>query len=285
MQRLYFDTAALVSLARSPRRRELIERLTSRYETQVSVFNVAELSQAKDQTLRKTQLEVAARLCRGFKPLGRTRTILIRSLEALADRRTEMNWSLDDNLDGGIWVAMNDPESVGEAERQEIAQWLQHLEVEWRNMHVPARRAFNRLLARQDDATARRLGHSYAFAIRSLFEGSFLTGLVSDLIRRTPTARGLKVREDDVITKLEPWRFLLGAIAVGIYEGALRRRGDGHTSPGSVDTQQAIYLAATDIFVTPDYAMRRMLRLVNVLGHRKRIVWPMEMLTDDLAGR
>ncbi len=44
-------------------------------------------------------------------------------------------------------------------------------------------------------------------------------------------------------------------------------------NPGSIDTQQAIYLAACDVFVTADRAQRRMLRLLVPFGHKKREVW------------
>jgi len=139
MLRLYADTSALISLARTPQRDLLVECLTSRHLTQVSVVNIAELAQAKDPQLRNTQLEVALRLSRGYKPLARTRTILTRSVETLAARQAEMNWSLDDNLDGGLWVAINSPELVDEPAREEVEQWVRNLETHYREMHLAGR--------------------------------------------------------------------------------------------------------------------------------------------------
>ena len=43
-------------------------------------------------------------------------------------------------------------------------------------------------------------------------------------------------------------------------------------NPGSIDTQQAIYLATCDTFVTSDLEQRRMLRLLVPFGHKKRSV-------------
>jgi hypothetical protein len=44
-------------------------------------------------------------------------------------------------------------------------------------------------------------------------------------------------------------------------------------NPGSIDTQQAIYLTLCNVFVTADEEQYKMLRLLAPFGHKQRYVW------------
>ena len=57
----------------------------------------------------------------------------------------------------------------------------------------------------------------------------------------------------------------------GMYGRSIRTGQFGKDkNPGSIDTQQSIYLAICDVFVTADRLQRRMLRLLACFGHRKK---------------
>jgi hypothetical protein len=89
-------------------------------------------------------------------------------------------------------------------------------------------------------------------------------------------------REVEVVRTMEHWRLFLGGIGYGIWERAIKAQTYGrHSTPGSIDTQQAIYLACCDEFVTADRKQRKMLRQVSVFGHQHRPVISCELLRES----
>lgn len=77
-----------------------------------------------------------------------------------------------------------------------------------------------------------------------------------------------------IIHHSEHWRFFLSSMVYGMYLRSVRTINFGRLkNPGSIDTQQAIYLTVCDTFVTADRHQHRMLRLLVPFGHKKRQIW------------
>jgi hypothetical protein len=106
----------------------------------------------------------------------------------------------------------------------------------------------------------------------------YLPNLIGDMANRcglTTFDKGLT----NSVLQLEQWRFFLSAMAYGFYARSIQRSRFGKQSnPGSIDTQQAIYLSGCDIFVTSDSSQAQMMRWLIPLGHRKRKIWHYDQL-------
>jgi hypothetical protein len=77
-----------------------------------------------------------------------------------------------------------------------------------------------------------------------------------------------------IIQHSEHWRFFLVSMVYGMYIRSVRTSHYGKKkTPGSIDTQQAIYLATCNVFVTADRQQYRMLRSLVPFGHKKRRIW------------
>jgi len=86
-----------------------------------------------------------------------------------------------------------------------------------------------------------------------------------------------------VIRNSEQWRFFLTSMAYGMYVRSVKATHfSKKKNPGSIDTQQAIYLTLCDVFVTADKAQYRMLRLLAPFGHKKRYIWQYSVFVQYL---
>jgi hypothetical protein len=119
--------------------------------------------------------------------------------------------------------------------------------------------------------------HTLTFSrfIKYYYSDPDFVNLVYDLA----SASGASVAIDNelvlrTIQHSEHWRFFLGGMAHGIYNRSAKLSNfSKNKNPGSVDTQQSIYLANCDVFVTADQKQCHMLRLLTPLGHKSREVW------------
>jgi hypothetical protein len=86
---------------------------------------------------------------------------------------------------------------------------------------------------------------------------------------------------DRILKHSEHWRFFMSSMIFSLYARSVRKSHFSKSqNPGSIDTQQAIYLASCDVFVTADVKQRNMLRLLVPLGHKKRQVWTYQMFAN-----
>ena len=91
-------------------------------------------------------------------------------------------------------------------------------------------------------------------------------------------------RELEVLLALDAWRFEFASTILQIYNRLIKESGYGRKrNPGWADTQQFVYLAAADVFVTEDINQRRLLRLVTRFGRRPRKIWPYHRLRTELG--
>ena len=271
---LYLDTSAVNRLYDAPDSAVLAKGIQERAIVFPSVFVIAELCSESDHTRRDGLLALLKRLSRGYRPAAMPGELLKRSVEVVSRWGDDMDQSMGPSWEG-IWAALDDPSLIDKDSIEEVKSWKQHEEDLFQHMHDRGRPEMQKAI------------ESLAGLERTHFITSF-TGMIrfyslrSDLLRNMVieliTKSGADVSVDDglverVITHSEHWRFFLAAMAYGIYARSLRQtKFSKKKNPGNIDTQQAIYLAICDTFVTADNQQRRMLRFVVPFGHTKRKV-------------
>lgn len=113
----------------------------------------------------------------------------------------------------------------------------------------------------------------------------YLPNLIGEMAIRC----GLKAFDNGLTNaaiQLEQWRFFLGGMVYGFYARSVKRSHFGRQSnPGSIDTQQAIYLSGCDTFVTCDSGQAKMIRWLLPLGHIKRNVWNYNFFRNWILNR
>lgn len=278
--KLYFDTSAINAIAHDPSGKELVEKLKSIHETYISIYNVVEIVSTSDSAERLKLLELAQDLASGFYPLAHPRDILKRALEAFQHKLPEMNFSISDE-DHGVWIALNKPDKVGEEDRIDVLHWKQREESWYQNMHNKGRPHIKDVIKKLSQTDRLLIQRSNSSFLRYLMQNK---QLLVDSISSLVDSQDFSGREIEVVNALEPWRFYLGAIALGIYNRSIKNSEFSRKrNAGGIDTQQAVYLAATDVFVTNDWPQRKVLRMIKLLGHVKRYVWSYKRLKTTLG--
>ena len=241
----------------------------------ISVFTVAELASESDECRRKELLTFAKELSRKFRPAAMPGELLRRSLESVQCWARDMDQSMASKWDG-IWLALNKPELIDDEAYQEIIEWKGQQENWYQKMHSRGRSEVQAWVAKLPREEQLALDSKFSRLIQYyLTDSEFIT----DFTRRLSVHWGADVAVDEVLAQRvvkhsEHWRFFLASMAHGMYVRSVRTRGfSKRKTPGSIDTQQAIYLAICDVFVTADQNQHRMLRLVAPFGHKKRQIW------------
>ena len=76
-------------------------------------------------------------------------------------------------------------------------------------------------------------------------QGGSFEGLVKGMVMKC----GQKDISTQQVLQLEEWRFFLGGMVYGFYMRSVQpNRFSKKANPGSIDTQQSIYLAGSDLF-------------------------------------
>jgi hypothetical protein len=287
MSVLYFDTSAINRLADDPNRSLLLKALR-REVCSISIFTVIELASTPDNRRRLHLITTAKQLVGDSRPLAMPGDILRRVTQAFSGREQTMDASMGSEWDG-LWLALSEPTFTDADMVAEAQEWKTSEENWYQDILEKARPIVQSELQKrpkdeQDWITkypSRLLKH---FCRNREF--------MVDVVNRLSPPAVLITNElaEGVIENLDPWRFFLAGLAFGFYRRSLQPSGYGRQlSPGSIDTQQSIYLAGCDRFVTADQGgeggpwggQLAMMRTIIPYGTSyKRTAWHFNQLRD-----
>jgi hypothetical protein len=271
----YFDTSAVNSLHDDPHVSDIKNAVKQFAQVLVSVFTVAELASTSDPDRRVALLKTAKTISGEYRPVAMPGELLKRSLEAVSIWARDMEQSMGSEWDG-VWIALNDPNLIDRESYLEITQWKAQQERWYHEMHERGRTLMQQTLDRLPAEERHELLSRFSRLIKYYRpDREFVQDTVSYIASRSgttiPVDRALAYR---IIKHSEHWRFFLASMAYGMYGRSIRTTHFGKNSnPGSIDTQQSIYLAICDVFVTADQLQYDMLRLIASFGHKKRHIW------------
>jgi len=282
----YLDTSAINRLYDDPEGPNLRKVLQERSIVYTSVFIVVELGAESDESRRIGLLRLIKNISGNYRPAAMPGDLLRRSLESVSIWSRDMNHSMGTKW-GGVWLALNDPTLIDENAYKEIVGWKREQEAWYQDVHDRGRTRMQE--------TIKKLPPSESDAIYSRFskfisyyppEGDFLRKTVFDLASSSGTNIAVT---DELVQRLlrhsEQWRFFLTAMAYGMYVRSVKATHfSKKRNPGSIDTQQAIYLTICNTFVTADEAQYKMLRLLAPFGHKKRYIWQYPKFAQYLKG-
>lgn len=236
-------------------------------------FVIAELGATPDTDRRTRLLLLAKAMLDGIRPLAMPGELLVRALECVRERRATMDHSIDSKWDG-VWIALNNPERVTEDFRQETLGWKNQQETWYTEMSRRVRPNVQAQVEREMAAVSQTDLGRFSVVTRNLSR-SVCELVASDLAKASGTTTDV---EGDLVASLvthsEHWRFFLLSLLYAMHSRALRPTSYSPSrTPGWIDGQQTIYLAACDTFVTEDKEQHRMVRLIAPFGHDARHVW------------
>lgn len=271
----YLDTSSINSLVDSPNFALISERIPKRDIVYPSVFNVAELGATSDERRRLELLKLTKKISGNYRPLAMPGDLLKRAVASVSAKAKDMDHSMGPEW-GGVWIALNDPSLIHEAAYYEIIAWKRKQEEWFQGMHDRGRQKMQAYINRLSDTDRFSITSRFSSLVKLYSpEGEFVRSVVFDLASHS----GADVEIDgvlvgEIIRYSEHWRFFLTSMAYGLFSrGVKQTKFSKKRNPGSIDTQQAVYLAACDVFVTADNEQRQMLRLLVPFGHKKRAIW------------
>jgi len=275
MSVFYLDTSAFNRLFDSPSLKLLSELIQKRAVVYPSVFNVAELGSTSNEKRRVGLLKLTREISGNYRPLAMPSDLLRRSLASISVGTRNMDHSMGSEWDS-VWIALNDSSLIDEEAHREVLEWKRQQEEWFQGMHDCGRPAVQEAINHLSTLDGAVFTSSFSKMIKFYPpKGEFVKGIVFDLAIRS----GANVEINDMLVERilkhsEHWRFFLISMAYGLYSRSVKRTHFSRKkNPGSVDIQQAVYLAACDIFVTADNQQRRMLRLLLPFEHKKRRIW------------
>lgn len=266
-----FDTGAIGAkhapcLYDDPHRAAIVAGLLASGRVLITTVNVFEAVGCEDSLRRTGLLRLEKQLSRDFLPLLLPNELLRAATITHSNRTANFAITVGDKHTG-ILQALHEPETLCDADRDEIFRWKRSLED---SFDAALRRARSELAKSFNSFSAVGL-FSTARLIR------FLRGreeLILNTIR--PTYRDVIGRDLTTATmrrlflEIPPWPLYLLGWAHGLYHRAVKSQDFGVSSnAGTIDLMSAIYLAYCDYFVTSDVKQRRALRVLNVLNARR----------------
>jgi len=271
----YLDTSAINNLYDDPSLPSVKIAIQDKAQVYISVFTVAELSATANAVRREGLLKLAKEISGPYRPAAMAGDLLRRSLEAINVCALEIDHSMGREWDG-VWIALNNPKLIDAEAYQEITTWKQQQESWYQDMHNQGRPLMQCAIVKLSREEICALTSRFSRFFRNyLPDREFVTNIVLDMASHCGTKilvdRALAQR---IIKHSEHWRFFLASMAYGMYVRSIKH---SHflkkQNPGSIDTQQAIYLTICDVFVTADQQQYQMMRLLAPFGHKKRQVW------------
>lgn len=274
MIRLYFDTSAINKLYDDSQSSDMKNEILNLGIVYPSVFNIAEVAAEFDKERSIGLLKLIHEISGGYRPLAMPDEFLKRSIKSVNAWARDMNHSMGPEWEG-IWIAMSDPSQIDQRAFQEVIEWKKSQEEWFIQMHDRGRPKVQEVIRKFPKAEFDELTSSFSNMVRYYPpDREFAINSVRELASNS----GTEVKVDGALARRliqhsEHWRFFLASMLYGMYARSIKLTHYGkRINPGSIDTQQAIYLAACDIFVTADHEQRRMLRLLVPFGHKKRSV-------------
>lgn len=286
MKIFYLDTSAINRLYDDPNLEELKATIKNKAQVYISVFTVAELASTSDKYRRTGLLKIAKDITGNYRPAAMPGELLKRSLEAINDFAPDMDNSMGTEWDG-LWIGLNDPTLIDEESYHEIIEWKAQQEAWYHQIHERGRPLMQETIKKLPLEERATLMSSFAKLIRYYRpDRDFLNDFVANMAYRSGTEIHItRVLTERIIKHSEHWRFFLAGMAYSMYGRAIRSSSFGRDkNPGSIDTQQSIYLTLCDVFVTADRQQYRMLRSITPFGHRKRKIWTYPKFRSWLLG-
>lgn len=282
MRTFYLDTSAVNHMLSCETAREDTTATVPETQIMTSVLVVAELASTSDAARRSALLRMARGLLDGARPFAMPGELLRRSLECVSRQADTMPHSIDGRWDD-VWAALNEPDLVTKEAQVEALSWKKQQEDWYLNTSRQIRPVAQKEMNRRLEPGQRAALSSFVTVIRSL-SNEVCREVAFDLARACGSAVDI---DDQVVSRLltssEHWRFFLVGLAHAMHARAVSGGSFGPSStPGWIDSQQSIYLAACNVFVTGDHQQFRMLRRIAPFGHIKRQVWRPERFTDWL---
>ncbi len=285
MKKFYFDTSAINHLFDDPQSISLLNSNSENIRIFISVFTVAELASTPDQERRNALLKLAKIITDNYRPAAMPADLLKRSLETINARKLDMEHSMGQEWDG-IWLALNNPELIDEDDFCEVVRWKADQERWFHDLHNDGRpmvqQRLNDFSATDKNEIAKRFSK---FIQKYRPDSEFAINTVSNIASRV--GADLTISDElikGIIKQSEHWRFFLVSFLYCMYARAFKMQNHGRkNNPGSIDTQQSIYLTICDVFVTADKRQHDMLRLISPFGHKKRQVWSFEQFAKWLT--
>ena len=276
----YFDTSAVNWLVKDPGSAPIVNGICTYSGVYISAFTVAELAATPLKEQRNRLLKIAKSISSNWRPLAMPNDLLKRSLNAMLSRADTMDASIGSEWDGA-WYALNEPELIDDEAYEEVVAWKTQQEDWYQEMHDSGRPHIQDALAKLSPHERHSLTLRPSKILRYFVNHpDYLPNLISELAIRCGLEAFDKGLTNSVL-QLDQWRFFLGAMAYGFYTRSLQRSRFGKQSnPGSIDTQQAIYLSGCDTFVTCDFRQHQMMRWLLPMGHIKRKVWHYDRFRD-----
>jgi hypothetical protein len=258
-----FDTSGINRLHDDPGRQGIVAGLLKQNRVLLAALNVIEAATTADARRRESLLALLRELFQD-RPLSIPVEILRRLTKAYSERRPSAEISVGEN-DNQIWWVLHEPEKLDEEARQEALDWKEKLEGAFSDSHRQARLEMRKLFAPKPPKS---LGQFLQFYCNN--SGTFL----SSASRLHEELTGKPLDEDamrDLFRNVPEWPLYMAGWAQGMYARALQDQNYGAKSnPGTIDLWFAVHLAHCDFLVTNDRGQYRALRVLNVLGERRR---------------
>lgn len=297
MQVACFDTSTINRLMLDSESERLTDILLERYDIYITAVNVAEIAKTPSAVKREQLRSFEKRLAKTYEPLDMPHDIVRKVTGALGRGETTVEFNVTDERKG-LWVAMSEPHSVGEAERQELAAWTAELESSHRRAAERFRVRVTEIFADSKASKPSTAGQVLRFYLKAPW--SILYALPSQVFKHE-TGRVLPLSRLDALLEAKPsvWPLFLGAYAFLFYAGSFWEGSHGpRNTTGLLDAWNSVYLPFCDVFVTHDRGQRRRdggwrtkgqydaLRVVNTLNSRKprTKIYTWEQFRAILAG-
>lgn len=261
-----FDTSALNRLHDDPEKKNIVKGLLATNRIYITALNVIEACGTKDINRRRSLIALQKELTGDFRPLAIPNDLLQTLAIAHAKRDTQPVITIDARQDG-IWIALNAPTEIANAERQEVFRWKTELENSFQEGHSKARIAFQDLFKRGSSSRPRTASELIRHYNRN---EDFLYEVVSPIYLRC-TGKELPRNElRQFLADVPPWQQYLLGWAHSVFSRGIRETNYGiNNNAGTIDLWCAVYLYFCDFFVTDDKAQCRALRILNVFNRRR----------------
>lgn len=277
------DTSAINQLNRIRDREALIDAFLPHHDVYISSLNIIEIGKTPDPILREQLRALAKRLAKDFHPLELTNHLVRQLCVAYQEGLESVSWSIAEER-SQFWAVLSAPNSIGDAERQELVDWSSSLEDGQRRDNESLRRVL------EEDVFAKHPGprpDTPGKLARIYMKNRMLLYDITARIYKGATGRVLPLSRLETFLEARPriWALYLAAQAYSVFYGCVwtegirwSQRHHRQNPVGLLDLWASIYLAACDIFVTNDtrnggqYNALRWLNQFNVRIPRTRVI-------------
>lgn len=294
--RIYLETSAINRLVKDPDYRKLADniRATLNMDTYISVFTVLELAAIKEREERNKYLVAAREITSKRPPIAAPGELLKRSFKALQFNQNEIDIFISD--DEGIGDILCAPHNVRKEVYTQLEGKKRHEEQWYQQMHESGRcemqKLLNTLPQNEVDSLCLRPSRliKHFMSQPGFIDGDQPRFFINDFVR-SMAKQGYdilisKPGAAEVIRKSEYWRYFLASMAYGIFTRAIQKNNFGKKKNlGSIDIQQALYLAACDVFVSDDNDKEqlKLMRWLVPFGHIKKRIWNFEQFKSMIT--